>query len=832
MRLIPCLSLALLLGFQITSAGDAVYKDPKAPTEVRINDLLPRLTLEEKLDLLGGTGFATKPIARLGIPELKMTDGPLGVRWGTSTAFPAGVMLASTWDTSLAGRYGWAVSQEALAKDRNVVLGPCVNINRVPQGGRDFESYGEDPFLASRVAVSYVKGLQSGHVAATVKHYATNNQEFERGTINNKVSLRAIYEIYLPAFKAAVEEGGALAIMSAYNKLNGAFCSENPFLLQEVLKKEWGFQGLVMSDWGAVHSTLATANSGLDLEMPTGEFLNKEKLLPLIKEGAVSESTIDDKVRRILRVMFKLGLFDPTDGPKPQPNAPAQRAVALDVARAGIVLLKNDSGLLPLKVSSLKTLAVIGPNAAVARTGGGGSSQVDPGPVESPLDALRRNLGPSVEVSYLMGVGLPGTVSPVNSELLAPPGGTGVHGLLAEYFNNEELKGKPVVTRIDPAVDFDWGFGSPAPGIGVDSFSVRWTGTLTPTESGLFEISTATDDGVRLYINGKLVIDDWGIHAVEARSVECQMEAGKAYEIRMEYFEHTAGAVARLGLVSPTDNKLQSVIALARKSDAVILFVGDSNVQESEGFDRQSIELPAAQERLIKAVTSANPRTVVVLEAGAQVVMENWIDSVHALLDAWYPGQEGAQALCEVLTGAVNPSGRLPVTMPKRWEDCSAYGSYPGANGETEYSDGIFVGYRHFDSKNIAVRYPFGYGLSYTTFSLSDLKVVPVSADRSEGCDVEVSVENTGNVSGAEVVEVYVHDGTSKVSRPTKELKGFAKVFLNPKEKRNVTFHLDKSAFSYYDDGQRSWALSGGPYEIEVGTSSRDIPLTAPVTLK
>jgi beta-glucosidase len=374
MKNLLLLCSALILGVQFSLAAEGGYKDPQRPIEQRIDDLISKMTVEEKVDMISGTGFATKPNARLGIPELKMTDGPVGVRWETSTAFPAGIMLASTWDTALAGRYGWAVSQEVKAKDRNVILGPCININRVPQGGRNFESYGEDPYLTSRLAVSYVRGVQSDHVAATVKHYATNNQEWERDRINNKVGERALYEIYLPAFKAAVEEGRAMAIMSAYNKLNGSFCSENTFLLQDVLKKEWKFQGLVMSDWGAVHSTLATANNGLDLEMPTGRFLAKEKVLPLIQKGALSESTIDDKVRRILRVMFRLGLFDETVAVKPEANALPQRSVALDVARAGIVLLKNENNVLPLQMSALKSIAVIGPNAAEARTGGGGSS--------------------------------------------------------------------------------------------------------------------------------------------------------------------------------------------------------------------------------------------------------------------------------------------------------------------------------------------------------------------------------------------------------------------------------------------------------------------------
>src|SRR3990172_5620837 len=497
MKRIPIYCLTLVLCFCVGAAQ--TYKDPKAPTEKRVEDLLSKMTLEEKVDMLSGTGFASKPNARLGIPELKMTDGPVGVRWDASTAFPASIMLAATWDTALAGQYGWAIARETKAKDRNVILGPCININRVPQGGRNFESYGEDPFLTSRIAVSYIKSVQNQNVVATAKHFATNNQEWYRGSINNRVGLRALYEIYLPAFKAAVQEGGTMAIMSAYNRLNGPYCSENTFLLLDVLKKEWRYDGLVMSDWGAVHSTLETANNGLDLEMPYGEFLGKEKLLPLVNEGKVKESIIDDKIRRMLRVMFRVGLFDGSLSEKPAVNDPAHRRVALDVARAGIVLLKNENDILPLKSSSLKSVAVIGPNAAVAVTGGGGSSFVNPAFTESPLEALKKTLGPSISVNYAIGVRIAGDIAAIDSSFFFLPNDTtGAHGLLAEYFANKELKGEPVLRRVDKAVDFIGDDGPPANGIGSDNFSVRWTGTIRPKESGAYEFTLATDDGVRL----------------------------------------------------------------------------------------------------------------------------------------------------------------------------------------------------------------------------------------------------------------------------------------------------------------------------------------------
>ena len=832
MKRIPlyCLAVTFFLNLNLSLAQP--YKDPNVPIEKRADDLLSRMTLEEKVDMLSGTGFASKPNPRLGIPELKMTDGPVGVRWETSTAFPASIMLAATWDTTLAGRYGWAIGREVKAKDRNVILGPCININRVPQGGRNFESYGEDPFLTSRMAVSYVKGVQSQNVIATAKHFATNNQELQRESINNHVGLRALYEIYLPAFKAAVQEGGAMAVMSAYNKLNGPFCSENTFLLQDVLKKEWKYDGIVMSDWGAVHSTLETANNGLDLEMPYGQFLGKDKLLPLIKEGKVNESTIDDKVRRMLRVMFRTGLFDESKSEKPTANDKAQRAVALDVARAGIVLLKNENNLLPLNTASLKSVAIIGPNAAVARTGGGGSSMVQPASEESPLDAIKRTFGPSVSVGYAVGARLTGDFAAIDSSYFYLPNDTtGTHGLTAELFTNMELKGEPAVRRIDKVIDFWWGDGSPAKGIGIDTFSVRWTGIIRPRESGTYEFTAAADDGVRLYINGQLILEDWSDHAVRPKSGRIALEAGKSYDLKMEYYENAGGAAARLGWTKPGNNELADAVALAQKSDVALLFVGDSQFQESEGFDRPSLELSSQQEELINAVAKANPKTIVVLNAGAQVVMENWIGNVDGLVYVWFPGQEGSQAIADVLTGAVNPSGKLPVSIPKRWEDCSAYGSYPGANGETDYSDGIFVGYRHFDAKNLDVRYPFGFGLSYTTFTVGSVTVTPVAKSKNNEYTVSVGVENTGTRAGAEVVQVYVHDLKAKILRPMKELKAFTKVSSQPKEKKTVELRLNKSSFAYYDDVQRAWVVTKGEYEILVGTSSRDLPLKRLITL-
>lgn len=816
--------LVMLFGLCVLLVGQQpLYKNATAPVERRVDDLLSRMTLEEKLDMLSGTGFASKPLPRLGIPSLDMTDGPVGVRWDKSVAFPSAIMLAATFDTSLAARYGWALARETKAKGRNTILGPCVNINRVPQGGRNFESYGEDPFLTSRIAVSYIKGVQSEGVVATVKHFAVNNQETDRMTVNAVVDKRALYEIYFPAFKAAVQEAKSEAVMCAYNRLNGAYCSENAMLLNTVLKDEWKFDGLVMSDWGAVHSTEGVAAHGLDLEMPGGDFLTVAKLLPLVKAGSVSVSVIDDKIRRMLRVMFRMGYFDRTLD-VPVTNAPEHRTVALDVARAGIVLLKNENSVLPLQSSSAGSLAVIGPNAEVLRSGGGGSSMVIPASVESPLDGVKRTF-PGAAVTFAVGARLTGDVPAIApNDLYLPNDTTGAHGVSAEYFDNKELKGEPKLRRVDANIEFRWGGEAPAAGFGKDNFSVRWRSKLRPQISGTYELTASSDDGIRVFLNGTKVIDHWSDHAVEARMASVPLQAGVSYDITVEYYENGGDAVALLGWTKPNENELAAAVDAARKCTVVLLFIGNSHYQESEGFDRESIDLPKNQIELIDAVTAVNPNVIVILNAGAAVNIAPWLGKVKGLLWAFFPGQEGTQAIMEVLSGAVNPSGKMPFTVAKRWEEYPAYGNFPGQNGTVDYKEGLMVGYRYFDTKHVEPFVPFGFGMSYTSFSLSDLSVK--SLNKSES-NVTVKVRNSGNVAGAEVVQVYVHDKKPLLVRPEKELKAFTRVMLQPGEEKVVTLRLPASSFQYYDDATGGWKRSRGGYSILVGTSSRNLPLSA-----
>ncbi len=803
------------------------YKNPNIPVEKRVEDLLARMTLREKIAMLGGTGFTTTPILRLGIPALKMDDGPLGVRWGKSTAFPAATCMAASWDTSMIFQVGKAIAQEVKGKGRDEVLGPCVNIARIPMGGRTFEAYGEDPYLTSRMAVSYIEGVQSQGVAATVKHFAANNQEYERMFVNAEVSERALNEIYLPAFKAAVEEAHVLAVMCAYNKVNGEYCTANNYLLDTKLKQDWGFKGLVMSDWGAVHSTIPVANGGMDLEMPTGEFLNDSTLLPAIKSGKVKESTIDNKVRRILTVMFKLGLFDHTrSADSALVNTPEHQAIAYRAAVEGIVLLKNDRHVLPLNSSVLKSIAVIGPNAAVARTTGGGSAMVDPIYSVSPLEALKARLGGKVTINFAEGVRLAGQVSPIPAGNFYQPNSS-AHGLAAEYFDNMDLKGNPAVRRVDKKIDFAWNGKSPAPGLPADSFSARWTGRFKSSVTGRYIFDLSSDDGSRLYIDNQLVIDNWGQHAPEVRSFETRLEKGKSYGIRVDYFQAGGGSGLALGLREAGGKLIEKAAEAARKSQVALLFVGTSSHYETEGRDRDSLGLPGEQAQLIRAVAKANRNTVVVMISGAPVTMSSWLGKVPALVQAWFGGDEAGNAIADVLLGKHDPSGRLPITFPEKWSDCSAYSTYKHQDSVSVYSDGVFVGYRWFDEHNIKPLFPFGYGLSYTKFDYSDLTVTPAGEDYR----VTFDVKNTGKVAGVAIPQLYVHDPDPAAAAPVKELKRFDRVTLRPGQRVMVTFFLRKSDFAHYVTERGGWYTHPGEYDVLVGSSSRNIILRGKVKI-
>ena len=703
------MSLALLLftTFTVKAVDTPTYLDPGQPVETRVEDLLSRLTLVEKISLIhADSKFTTPAIPRLGIPRRWMSDGPHGVRedigpdtWNPagrtddfSTAMPAGICLAATWNPDLGYAEGEAIGQEARARGKDIMLGPGVNILRTPLCGRNFEYLGEDPFLTSQMCVGYIRGAQSQDISSCVKHFALNNQEFERGTINVEVDERALREIYLPAFRAAVQEADVWSVMGAYNEFRGQHCCENDYLLNKILKDEWGFKGLVMSDWAGVHDTREAALNGLDLEMGTetnyNNFYFAQPYLDALTNGSLPMAELDEKVRRNLRVMFATHVFD-EDRKTGSLNTAAHENVARKVAEEGIVLLKNENHLLPLDPEKIKTIAVIGENAIRLHAHGGDSS-----------------------------------------------------GIKAFY-------------------------------------------EITPLQG----ILNRADKNVNVIFS--------------------------------EGYQKNGNA-----------NLAARAIAAAKSAD-VVIYIGGLNHDKGfdcEGQDRADMKLPYDQDELISKIVAANPKTIVVLE-GTMVEMDPWLGKIPALLQAWYPGMEGGNALAKVIFGDVNPSGKLPATFPKKLSDspAQALGNYPGTNGTVTYAEGLLVGYRWFDAQKIEPQFPFGYGLSYTTFKYSNLKifsrVVKNSSTNGTILTAQFEIKNTGTRDGAEIAQLYVHEKNPSLSRPEKELKGFKKVFLKAGETKTVSIPLNQTAFAFYDPAQNGWVAEKDGFEILIGSSSRDLRL-------
>jgi beta-glucosidase len=812
----------------------ALAQTPPSKTDVerRVNSILDKMTVDEKIEIIGGINdFYTRAIPRLGIPALRMSDGPLGVHdYGLTAAYPAGIALAASWDVDLAHRFGVAMGRDARARGVHFILAPGMNIYRAPMNGRNFEYFGEDPYLAARIAVNEIEGMQQQGVIATAKHFAGNNSEFARTTLSSDIDERTLREIYLPAFEASVKEAKVGAVMDAYNLVNGVYMTANGHLNDEILKKEWGFDGILMSDWGATHNGIAATNSGLDLEMPSPSFMNRDTLLPSLRDGRVSMATIDDKVRRILRKALEFGFFDRA---QTEANIPLYsqegRQVALEEARSGIVLLKNDGHLLPLDEAKVKTIAVIGPNAYPAVISGGGSAETKPFNAVSYLEGVSNRIGTKADVLYEVDVPVLEDVFD-NSDFVTETGGE--RGLKGEYFNKQDLNGTPAMVRVDPHVHFDWGEGSFAAGQPADHFSVRWTGYFIPKVTADYQFFTSADDGVRLYVGEDRVIDDWQPHSQTLNSAIKRLEAGKTYKIRLEYFEDVGSAIVGFGVIRADAFVGNKTKAVAAKADAVVICVGFDPKTEGEGADR-TFQLVGGQDELIRQISAVNKNTIVVLTAGGNVDMTQWIDKVPAILHLWYPGQEGGAALAQILFGDYNPSGKLPVSFERRWEDNPVFHNYYPANGQmrVQYSEGVFLGYRHFDRSTIKPLFPFGFGLSYTTFAYANLSVAPQAGNLNEPVTVSFEVKNTGHREGAEVAELYVGDSHSSVPRPVKELKGFAKVNLKPGESKRVTLKLDRRAFSFYDTTKKAWSAEPGEFSILVGGSSDKIELRSAFSL-
>lgn len=839
----------IVLAAAIARAPAQAPAPGSAGVEARVEAILRQMTLEEKIDLLGGVdAFDVRGAPRLGVPRLGTADGPFGVRAGVrSNAMAGGIALAATWDPALARRVGTELGRDARARGKHFHLAPGVNIYRAPLNGRNFEYFGEDPFLAARMAVGYIQGVQSQGVSSTIKHFLGNNSEFARKTSDSVIDERALREIYLPAFEAAVREARVGAIMGAYNMVNGEHMSQNRRLNVDLVKGEWGFPGVMMSDWGATHDTLGAANGGLDLEMPAGDHLNRAALLPLLQQGKVAPAALDDKARRILRTAARFGWLDrPQLDSSIPPYNPRGREAALQTARQAMVLLKNDRSLLPLGRKGLRSVAVIGPNAYPSVPLGGGSATVVPFRAVSFFEGVSRALGTSASVHTARGI--PSLARVANTTRFTTAAG-GQPGVTVETFENPDLAGRPSSVRVEPRIRV----GAPLvigtlPGeadevdppllADMRPRSFRWTGYYTPEAAGecdfIVQQGGFAEGGYRLFADGRRLADRWRFSTAAVDPTRAALDASPhRIVLELRYTGGFGGPYLRLGIM-PRDRWVDpEALKLAAAADAVVLAAGFDPESEAEGWDR-TFQLPPGQDDLVRKVAAANPRTVVVLTSGGAVEMTGWLDRVPAVVEAWYPGQEGGTALAEILLGDVNPSGRLPTTFERRWEDNPVHDSYypePGTNRIT-YKEGVFVGYRGYERGQVRPLFPFGFGLSYTTFRYRNLALRtprPV-AGAAPQVDVSFDVTNTGSRGGAEVAQVYVADRHAPVPRPPKELKGFARVELRPGETRRVTVTLDERAFAYYDVTGKAWRTAPGEFEILVGRSSAGIELRGNVS--
>ncbi|MBI5029916.1 MAG: glycoside hydrolase family 3 C-terminal domain-containing protein [Chloroflexi bacterium] len=800
-----------------------------ANIELRIEQLLKQLTLKEKVALLSGKdAWNTVAIERLGIPSLTMSDGPHGARRDTpTTAFPTGSALAATWNAELIERVGVALAEETLASNCDILLGPCVNIVRHPLAGRNFEAYSEDPYLAGRIGVAWVKGLQSKNVGASLKHFACNNQEILRFRGSSNVDERTLREIYLSQFEMIVKETNPWTVMCSYNRLNGIYASENRHLLTEILKDEWNYDGVVVSDWNANHTTIESVKHGLDLEMPGPARYYGHLLVEAVDNWQLDAQVIDNAARRLLRMIVRSGRAIDAPRPAGSVNTIEHQQLARLTAEESITLLKNENAILPLRA---KSIAVIGPNAVDWQITGGGSSRVESPYRVSPLAALKAKLGDSVKVEYAQGCDNYIEPPKIKSEWLT---------LTLQVFDNADFGGEPVIAHSVPMLDQWWWKDALSRYVTFENFSARWSGKLVVPDTGRYVFKFSNSAHGRVFIDGQAVFDqDNSITRTASEHqydlVELDFVGGRAYDLRVEFVKRTDDnfAFVHAGMERKyrphEDQRIPRAVELAKRSDVALVFVGDSENYETEGGDRPHMDLVNAQNELVRAVAHANPNTVVVLNVGAPVTMP-WIDEVSAIVLGYLSGMEGGNAVASVLCGEVNPSGKLPVTFPKRLQDTPAFVNYPGTR-EVLYGEGVFVGYRWYDARDIAPLFPFGHGLSYTTFEYGDLRA-PQATRIGESIQIAVTIKNTGAVAGKEIVQVYVRDVESALARPPKELKRFAKVALNPGESQMLTFTLDERAFAFYDVTQARWVVEPGEFEILVGSSSQDIRQSASIKL-
>jgi beta-glucosidase len=834
--LAPIAMLSLFTSGAATAAGEPtpLYLSAKAPINDRVEDLLARLTLREKVSLMaGGSFFATQSIDRLQIPALRFSDGPNGIRSNegvATTVFPTGSALAATWNPEVVHSVGQAMGREARALNIQVLLGPNVNIQRSPLAGRNFEAYSEDPLLAGQIGIGFVKGVQSQGVGTSVKHFVANEQESERMRSSSNLDERTLREIYLLPFEMIVKEAHPWTVMASYNRINGIYASENPHTIREVLKKEWGFDGVLMSDWGAVHSTVEAANAGLDLEMPGPPRLFGSRLFQAARNWQVDESVVNEAAGRMLHLIIQSGVLDGKQAGGGELRSAANRAAALEAASEAVVLLKNESGILPLDKAGIRTLAVIGPNADVPLYQGGGSASVIPSRIETPLQHIRTLAGGHARIDYAQGVDNDALPPPADARLLSPTESRSQQGLRVSYFSNSALEGSPARTDVETY------FGRLSLPFEAPQVSARFEGFFWAPRNGTYEFSLSQVGEATLFVDGHEVVSrNLGVVHQPAldfgnpiRTGTVALEAGKPHQVKIEYTSPPFPFRSlQFGIRLPPPS-IEAAVELARAADAAVVFVGSSRSAETEGRDRDNMEL-GKQNELVEAVLAANPHTIVVLNSGSPLHLP-WAEKVPAVLQAWLAGEEGPHALAQVLFGEVNPSGKLPFTFPQQLADNPAY-LYYSAGRDANYGEGVFVGYRYYEKRKIAPLYAFGQGLSYTNFEYSNLRV-PAEVPMGRPIAVTVDVRNTGARSGKEVVQLYVGDeATTEVVRPVKELRAFRKVSLSPGERITVKFNISPRDVSYYDVHRHDWASTPGLFRLYVGGSSADIRLQATTRL-
>lgn len=818
----------------------------EAQIEKQIQALLEEMTPAEKVNMCHAvTKFTSGGVPRLGIPPLSMSDGPHGVReeiaadsWDAvggdqdyATYLPTGTALAATWNRECARLFGEVLGAEARDRGKDVILGPGVNMVRSPLCGRNFEYYGEDPYQAGELAAEAIQGIQSQGTAACVKHFALNSQELRRHEVNATCSERALRELYLPAFEAAVVRGGAMTLMGAYNRFRGQKCCQNDYLLNQILKKEWGFDGVVISDWAGVTDTFEAARNGMDIEMGTGEeyhnYYLADPFLRAVENGEIEMAVLDDKVRRILRLMFRLGVIgDGSRRPAGERNTPAHQAAARAIASEAITLLKNEKSLLPLDAGKIRRLLVVGDNADCRHHFGGHSSAVKALYEVTPLEGLKRLLeGSGVEIRSFRGYPVgSGAGLPIPSSLMGiVDAGAGTRGWSCEIYDNHRRIGEPVRSLPLESPEFDPAKDLPEELRGKD-FGVMIKGVLTPKKS---EAWTFVLDGCSqacLGCEGVNFVENCKSEENVCGTAILPLEAGRSYKLEIPVNLHVGMPIypVRLtavpGGVGAADVKDEELFAAAREADAVLFFGGLNHTFDAEGSDRKDMALHDGQNELISALAGINPRLAVVLVGGSPVEMP-WIDEVPAVVQMWYAGMEAGNAIADVLFGRVNPSGKLPFTFPKRLADSPAHALNDYQPLICHYAEDLLMGYRWFDTKQIEPLFPFGHGLSYTAFEYGEPMV------ETDGGEVVVRMKlaNVGNRFGRETVQLYIAPPKSAFLRPVQELKGFAKVALEPGESREVEIRLNARSFAIYHPDKREWFVEPGRYLLRLGASSRDI---------